>query len=163
SSATTRACSCGGPPRSAGSWPPCVAAARCPDPARTGGCRSRSFTSTRPLPLRPRRSALRCGWPRGAHVSACSRSPPRRAFLAPLARDDCWQAERVHERGGREGVLMARTAEGVAELLVSSLAATRCGGHLVAVARLLTVPYATKDEGEIVGVYAIARFKGEGI
>ena len=83
--------------------------------------------------------------------------------VAPLALDDFAQAERLHERGRREGVLKPRTPEEMAELLASSFGATICGRHLAGVAGLLTVPYATKHAGEIVGLYTITRFKGEGI
>ncbi|TMA64969.1 MAG: GNAT family N-acetyltransferase [Deltaproteobacteria bacterium] len=83
--------------------------------------------------------------------------------MAPLALDDFAQAERLHERGRREGVLKPRTPEEMAELLASSFGATICGRHLAGVAGLLTVPYATKHAGEIVGLYTITRFKGEGI
>ena len=83
--------------------------------------------------------------------------------VAPLALDDFAQAERLHERGRREGVLKPRTPEEVAELLASSFGATICGRHLAGVAGLLTAPYATEQTGEIVGLYTITRFKGEGI
>jgi len=83
--------------------------------------------------------------------------------VAPLALDDFAQAERLHERGRREGVLKPRTPEEVAELLASSFGATICGRHLAGVAGLLTAPYATEHAAEIVGLYTITRFKGEGI
>jgi N-acetylglutamate synthase-like GNAT family acetyltransferase len=38
-----------------------------------------------------------------------------------------------------------------------------CGRHLAGVAGLLTAPYAAEHAGEIVGLYTINRFKGEGL
>ena len=83
--------------------------------------------------------------------------------VAPLALDDFAQAERLNERGRREGLLKPRTPEEVAELLASGFGATVCGRHLAGVAGLLTAPYAEAHAGEIVGLYTITRFKGEGI
>ena len=83
--------------------------------------------------------------------------------VGPLGLDDFGQAERLHERGRREGVLKPRTPEEVAELLASGFGATLCGRHLAGVAGLLTAPYAAEHAGEIVGLYTITRFKGEGI
>src|SRR5205809_692893 len=83
--------------------------------------------------------------------------------VAPLALDDFAQAERLNERGRREGLLKPRTPEEVAELLASGFGAMICGRHLAGVAGLLTAPYAEAHAGEIVGLYTITRFKGEGI
>ena len=83
--------------------------------------------------------------------------------VAPLALDDFAQAERLNERGRREGLLKPRTPEEMAELLASGFGATVCGRHLAGVAGLLTAPYAEAHAGEIVGLYTITRFKGEGI
>jgi len=83
--------------------------------------------------------------------------------VAPLAIDDFAQAERLNERGRREGLLKPRTPEEVAELLASGFGATICGRHLAGVAGLLTAPYVEARAGEIVGLYTITRFKGEGI
>jgi len=80
-----------------------------------------------------------------------------------LALDDYAQAERLLERGTREGFLRARTAEEIADVLAAGFGATICGRHLGGVAALLTAPYEADQAGEIVGLYSINRFKGEGV
>jgi len=83
--------------------------------------------------------------------------------VGPLALDEYEQAERLLERGAREGVLKLRSPEQVAQVLGAGFGVTVCGRHLAGVAGLLTAPYATERAGEIVGLYTINRFKGEGL
>src|SRR5258705_237470 len=83
--------------------------------------------------------------------------------VAPLGLDDFAQAERLLERGQREGLLKLRSPEEIAEVLGAGFGATICDRHLAGVAGLLTAPYAAERAGEIVGLYTITRFKGEGI
>ncbi len=83
--------------------------------------------------------------------------------VAPLGLDDFAQAERLLERGQREGLLKLRSPEEIAEVLGAGFGATLCDRHLAGVAGLLTAPYAAERAGEIVGLYTITRFKGEGI
>jgi amino-acid N-acetyltransferase len=83
--------------------------------------------------------------------------------VGPLGLDEFAQAERLLERGQREGVLKLRTPEEVARVLAAGFGATICGRHLAGVAGLVTAPYAAERAGEIVGLYTITRFKGEGI
>jgi amino-acid N-acetyltransferase len=83
--------------------------------------------------------------------------------VGPLGLDDFAQAERLLERGQREGLLKLRSPEEIAEVLAAGFGATICGRHLAGVAGLLTEPYAAERTGEIVGLYTIMRFKGEGI
>jgi amino-acid N-acetyltransferase len=80
-----------------------------------------------------------------------------------LALDQFEQAERLLERGHREGALKLRSSDEVAQLLGAGFGATVCGRHLAGVAGLLTTPYAAERAGEIVGLYTINRFKGEGL
>jgi len=77
--------------------------------------------------------------------------------------DDFEEVERLIERGQREGVLKLRSPEEVAALLVNAYGATIGAHHLAGVCALLTEPYAAERAGEIVGLYAITRFKGEGV
>src|SRR5262249_49384254 len=63
----------------------------------------------------------------------------------------------------REGLLKLRSSDEVAELLGAGFGVTVCGRHLAGVAGLLTAPYAAERAGEIVGLYTINRFKGEGL
>jgi len=83
--------------------------------------------------------------------------------VAPLGLDDFAQAERLLERGQREGLLKLRSPEEIAEVLAVGYGATICDRHLAGVAGLLVTPYAEERAGEIVGLYTITRFKGEGI
>jgi amino-acid N-acetyltransferase len=80
-----------------------------------------------------------------------------------LALDEFDQAVRLLERGHREGVLKLRSPDQVAQLLGAGFGVTLCGRHLAGVAGLLTAPYASERAGEIVGLYTINRFKGEGL
>jgi N-acetylglutamate synthase-like GNAT family acetyltransferase len=82
--------------------------------------------------------------------------------VGPLGLDDFAQAERLLERGQREGVLKLRSADELAELLGVGFGAT-IDRHLAGVAGLLTAPYVAERAAEIVGLYTITRFKGEGI
>jgi amino-acid N-acetyltransferase len=83
--------------------------------------------------------------------------------VGPLALDDFAKAERLLERGQREGLLKLRSSEEIARVLAVAYGATICDRHLAGVAGLLTSPYAADRAGEIVGLYTITRFKGEGI
>jgi len=83
--------------------------------------------------------------------------------IEPLTLDDFAQAERLLERGQREGFLKIRTVEETAQVLASGFGATLSRRHLAGVAALLTMPYDAECVGEIVGLYTITRFKGEGI
>jgi len=83
--------------------------------------------------------------------------------VGPLALDEFEQAERLLERGQREGLLKLRSSAEIAELLGAGFGVTVCGRHLAGVAGLLTAPYVAERAGEIVGLYTINRFKGEGL
>src|SRR5947208_1939520 len=83
--------------------------------------------------------------------------------VAPLGLDDFAQAERLLERGQREGLLKLRSPDEIAGVLAVGFGATVCDRHLAGIAGLLTAPYAAERAGEIVGLYTITRFKGEGI
>lgn len=77
--------------------------------------------------------------------------------------DDFKEVERLIERGQREGVLKLRTPEEVAAVLVNAYGATIGAHHLAGICALITEPYVAARAGEIVGLYAITRFKGEGV
>jgi amino-acid N-acetyltransferase len=83
--------------------------------------------------------------------------------VGPLALDEFEQAERLLQRGHREGVLKLRSPEEIAQVLGAGFGVTVCGRHLAGVAGLLTTPYEAERAGEIVGLYTINRFKGEGL
>jgi amino-acid N-acetyltransferase len=83
--------------------------------------------------------------------------------VGPLGVDEFAQAERLLERGQREGLLKFRTPREMAQVLAVAFGAVLRPRHLAGVAGLLTAPYAAERAGEIVGLYTITRFKGEGI
>jgi amino-acid N-acetyltransferase len=83
--------------------------------------------------------------------------------VRPLALDEFAQGERLLERGQREGLLKFRKADEVSQVLATAYGATICDRHLAGVAGLLTAPYVDDRAGEIVGLYTITRFKGEGL
>lgn len=80
-----------------------------------------------------------------------------------LGIDDFEEVERLIERGQREGLLKLRTEEEIATMLVSGYGATIGTHHLAGICALLTEPYAADRAGELVGLYTITRFKGEGV
>src|SRR5262249_57521057 len=83
--------------------------------------------------------------------------------VGPLGIDDFAQAERLLERGQREGLLKHRSVEEMARVLAEGVGASLTGHHLAGVAGLVTAPYVADRCGEIVGLYTITRFKGAGI
>jgi amino-acid N-acetyltransferase len=83
--------------------------------------------------------------------------------IDPLGLDDFAQAERLLQRGQQERLLRRRTPEETAAVLAAGFGATLVPRHLAGIAGLLTVPYEAARAGEIVGLYTITRFKGEGI
>jgi len=80
-----------------------------------------------------------------------------------LSLDTFSQAERLLERGQRERVLARRTPDQLAGVLANGFGALVSGRHLAGVGALLTAPYERERAGEIVALYTITRFKGEGI
>ncbi len=90
-------------------------------------------------------------------------TPGDYCHVEPLGLDDFAQADRLLTRGQREGMLKFRTAEERAQVLAVGYGATIWPRHLAGVAGLLTAPYTAEHAGEIVGLYTITRFKGEGV
>ncbi len=83
--------------------------------------------------------------------------------VARLGIDDFEEVERLIARGQREGILKVRSAAEVANLLAHGYGAIIGAHHLAGFCALLTAPYAAANAGEVVGLYTITRFKGEGI
>lgn len=80
-----------------------------------------------------------------------------------LGIDDFHEVEKLLERGEREGFLKARTPPEIGQLLLHGYGA-RLGtdeGELAGFCALL--PYPESNAAEIVGLYTITRFQGEGI
>jgi N-acetylglutamate synthase-like GNAT family acetyltransferase len=83
--------------------------------------------------------------------------------VTPLGIDDFEEVERLIERGQREGLLKVRTPEEVAAMLANGYGATIGAHHLAGICALETVRYRAEQAGEIVGLYTVTRFKGEGV
>lgn len=77
--------------------------------------------------------------------------------------DSFLEVERLLERGHREGYLRLRNAREIGEILMGGYGATIGSGHLAGVCALASEPYRIERAGEIVGLYTITRFKGEGV
>jgi amino-acid N-acetyltransferase len=80
-----------------------------------------------------------------------------------LGIDDFHEVERLLERGQREGFLKIRSAEEIGEILFTGYGATIASGHLAGVGSLLCERYQTDRAGEVVALYTVNRFKGEGV
>ncbi|MGH7821905.1 MAG: GNAT family N-acetyltransferase [Candidatus Binatia bacterium] len=80
-----------------------------------------------------------------------------------LGIDDFREVERLLERGQREGFLKIRSPEEIGAILFTGFGATIGAGHLAGVGSLLCDPYEPERLGEIVALYTISRFKGEGV
>jgi amino-acid N-acetyltransferase len=80
-----------------------------------------------------------------------------------LGIDDFEEVERLIARGQREGYLKSRTPAEMAHLLFNGYGATIGAHHLAGVCGLETGPYRQEKAGELVALYTITRFKGEGV
>jgi N-acetylglutamate synthase-like GNAT family acetyltransferase len=80
-----------------------------------------------------------------------------------LGIDDFEEVERLIARGQREGYLKVRTPAEMAHLLFNGYGATIGAHHLAGVCGLEIEPYRGENAGEIVALYTITRFKGEGV
>lgn len=80
-----------------------------------------------------------------------------------LGVDDFEEAERLIARGQREGFLKPRAPAEVARILLNGFGAEIGSHHFAGVCALETAAYRAERVGEIVGLYTITRFKGEGV
>ena len=80
-----------------------------------------------------------------------------------LGIDDFEEVERLISRGQREGYLKPRTAAEVARILINGFGAEIGSHHFAGVCGLELDAYRAERVGEIVGLYTITRFKGEGV
>ena len=83
--------------------------------------------------------------------------------IGRLSIDDFSEVERLLARGQAEGLLKPRTATEAGELLLDGYGAWIGEHHLAGVGALRRGLYAPEQAAEIAGLYAITRFKGEGI
>jgi amino-acid N-acetyltransferase len=80
-----------------------------------------------------------------------------------LGIDDFGEIERLIARGQREGYLKPRSPAETARIMLNGFGATIGTNHFAGVCGLETEQYAPDRIGEIVGLYTITRFKGEGV
>ena len=80
-----------------------------------------------------------------------------------LGIDDFEEVERLIARGQREGYLKPRSTIEVARILLNGFGAEIGSHHFAGVCGLETDAFAPEHVGEIVGLYTITRFKGEGV
>ncbi|MGH7915777.1 MAG: GNAT family N-acetyltransferase, partial [Candidatus Binataceae bacterium] len=84
-------------------------------------------------------------------------------FVRPISIDDFEEVEALILRGQREGHLLARSREEIAELLPSCFGYRVGDEHLAGVCSLLTERYHRERAGEITALYTLTRFAGEGV
>lgn len=80
-----------------------------------------------------------------------------------LGIDDFEEVERLIARGQREGYLKPRSPVEVARILLNGFGAEIGSHHFAGVCGLETAAFTGDQAGEIVGLYTITRFKGEGV
>jgi amino-acid N-acetyltransferase len=80
-----------------------------------------------------------------------------------LGIDDFEEVERLIARGQREGYLKPRSPAEVARILLNGFGAEIGSHHFAGVCGLETEAFSADGVGEIVGLYTITRFKGEGV
>jgi amino-acid N-acetyltransferase len=80
-----------------------------------------------------------------------------------LGIDDFEEVERLIARGQHEGTLKPRTAAEVARILINGFGAEIGSHHFAGVCGLEVDAYRAERAGELVGLYTITRFKGEGV
>ncbi|MBF0135614.1 MAG: hypothetical protein H7833_09170 [Magnetococcus sp. DMHC-1] len=83
--------------------------------------------------------------------------------VRPLVLNDFPRVEAIIRRGEREGYLLQRSDAELADVLFSGYGAFIGGNHLAGICGLLYEPYQEMRAGEIVSLYAMTRFKGEGV
>jgi len=84
-------------------------------------------------------------------------------FVRPVSIDDFEEVEALIVRGQREGYLLARSREEIAQLLPSCFGYRVGDEHLAGVCSLLTERYHRERAGEITALYTLTRFAGEGV
>jgi len=84
--------------------------------------------------------------------------------VEPLGIDDFREVERLLERGQRDGFLKIRSREEIGEILFTGYGARiSSGAHLAGVGSLLCDRYREQSTAEVVALYTVSRFKGEGV
>lgn len=84
-------------------------------------------------------------------------------LVRPLGWDDFPEVEAIMRRGTQEGYLLQRSREQMLEILMVGYGAFIADHRLAGVCGLLTAPYGETGMGEIVSLYTLTRFLGEGV
>lgn len=77
--------------------------------------------------------------------------------------DDFPQVASLIRQGESEGYLLSRSDQEMSEILLAGFGAFLSGNHVAGVCCLLTDEYRDDQAAEIVALYALTRFQGEGI
>lgn len=80
-----------------------------------------------------------------------------------LGIDDFPGMEALVRRGEQEGFLLPRGEQSLLELLLAGYGAFIADNRLAGVCAMLVSPYIQEKAGEIVGLYTLTRFQGEGV
>ncbi|NGZ27231.1 MAG: GNAT family N-acetyltransferase [Magnetococcales bacterium] len=80
-----------------------------------------------------------------------------------LGIDDFPAMESLVKRGEQEGFLLPRKEEALLEMMLSGYGAFMAEDRMAGVCALLTRPYVSEKAGEVVGLYTLTRFQGEGV
>ncbi|MBF0109422.1 MAG: GNAT family N-acetyltransferase [Magnetococcales bacterium] len=80
-----------------------------------------------------------------------------------LVWDDFSQVATLIHQGVKEGFLLPRSEERISNILLNGFGAFISGRHLAGVAALVTEGYEAENAGEVVALYALTRYQGEGI
>ncbi|HIJ85570.1 MAG TPA: GNAT family N-acetyltransferase [Magnetococcales bacterium] len=80
-----------------------------------------------------------------------------------LSWDDFPRVAALIHQGVKEGYLLPRSEEQISKILLNGFGAFISGQHLAGVCGLFTEGYEKEKAGEVVALYALTRFQGEGI
>ncbi|MBF0383305.1 MAG: GNAT family N-acetyltransferase [Magnetococcales bacterium] len=83
--------------------------------------------------------------------------------VRPLEIDDFPQVAALIRQGEKEGYLLPRSDGELSEILLSGYGAFVGDNHVAGVCCLVNESYKQEEAGEIVTLYALTRFKGEGV
>lgn len=90
-------------------------------------------------------------------------SQRRYCVVQPLGFNHFAEVESLIRRGEREGYLLPRDDRQLLTVLTNGYGAFIAGRHLAGVCALLTEPYRDEQAGEVVALYTITRYLGEGV
>ncbi|MBF0421436.1 MAG: GNAT family N-acetyltransferase [Magnetococcales bacterium] len=83
--------------------------------------------------------------------------------VRPLSWDEFPQVASLIHQGVREGFLLPRSDEQISKILLNGFGAFLSGQHLAGICALFTEGYEADNAAEVVSLYALTRYQGEGI